>query len=127
MMTFIYALIPVILIVGTGRFMAWREMITAAGWRGIERISYVLLFPALIIREIAKAPLDSAPWGLAITLVGAQILLALFGLLARAKTACPPKVRLSRAMCVGPPLSPCLSRGRYLAVKVSPLSRFLRR
>ena len=29
MMTFIYALIPVILIVGTGRFMAWREMITA--------------------------------------------------------------------------------------------------
>ena len=91
MMTFIYALIPVILIVGTGRFMAWREMITAAGWRGIERISYVLLFPALIIREIAKAPLDSAPWGLAITLVGAQILLALFGLLARAKNGLPAK------------------------------------
>ena len=91
MMTFIYALIPVILIVGTGRFMAWREMITAAGWRGIERISYVLLFPALIIREIAKAPLDSAPWGLAITLVGAQILLALFGLMARAKNGLPAK------------------------------------
>ena len=91
MMTFIYALIPVILIVGTGRFMAWREMITAAGWRGIERLSYVLLFPALIIREIAKAPLDSAPWGLAITLVGAQILLALFGLMARAKNGLPAK------------------------------------
>ena len=51
----------------------------------------MLLFPALIIREIAKAPLDSAPWGLSITLVGAQILLALFGLMARAKNGLPAK------------------------------------
>ena len=91
MMIFIAALIPVILIVGVGRFMAWREVITAQGWRGIERISYVLLFPALIIREIAHAPLETMPWGLAVTLVGAQISLALIGLLARGTGGLPAK------------------------------------
>jgi predicted permease len=91
MLAFIYALIPVILIVATGRFMAWREMIAPAGWRGIERISYVLLFPALIIREIANAPLETAPWGLAIALVGAQVGLFLIGLLARARGGLPAK------------------------------------
>jgi len=91
MLTFVNALIPVIAIVAIGRALAWRGFITDAGWRGIERISYVLLFPALIIREIAKAPLETAPWGLVIVLVSAQLLLGALGLLARAQNGPPAK------------------------------------
>jgi len=61
MLPFFQALLPVIIIVTLGRLLAWRNIITAEGWRGIERISYYLLFPALIIREIARAPLEMLP------------------------------------------------------------------
>lgn len=81
MFAFTYALIPVIAIVAIGRFMAWRAVIAPDGWRAIERVSYFLLFPALIIRALAHAPFDSAPWALAFALIGAQLLLGLTGLI----------------------------------------------
>jgi len=80
---FIQALLPVIGIVLLGRFLAWRGTVTPEGWRGIERLSYVLLFPALIIRALANAPFESAPWKLAIVLISAQVVLGGIGLLAR--------------------------------------------
>lgn len=87
MLPFIQALLPVIVIVAIGRFLAWRRVIDAAGWSGIERVSYFLLFPALIIREIAHAPLSTAPWGLAAALIAAQLALGSIGLLARTDNA----------------------------------------
>ena len=80
---FVLALLPVIAIVILGRFLAWRGTITLDGWRGIERLSYVLLFPALIIRALANAPFESAPWKLAVVLIAAQLILGAVGLLAR--------------------------------------------
>lgn len=80
---FVLALLPVIAIVTLGRFLAWRGTVTPEGWRGIERLSYVLLFPALIIRALANAPFESAPWKLAVVLIAAQLILGAFGLLAR--------------------------------------------
>ena len=91
MLPFFQALLPVIIIVTLGRLLAWRNIITAEGWRGIERISYYLLFPALIIREIARAPLETAPWGLAITLISAQLILGAIGLLASPSRGRPAK------------------------------------
>lgn len=91
MLPFLQALIPVIIIVAIGRFLAWRNVIAPEGWRGIERVSYFLLFPALIIREIARAPLETAPWGLALALVGAQLVLGAFGLLAGTSRGTPAK------------------------------------
>jgi len=91
MLPFFQALLPVIIIVTLGRLLAWRNIITAEGWRGIERISYYLLFPALIIREIARAPLETAPWGLAITLISAQLILGAIGLLASSSRGRPAK------------------------------------
>lgn len=79
---FLAALVPVILIVGLGRFLAWRNVIAREGWRGIERISYFVLFPALIVLALAKAPFENIPWGLAGALIGAQITLGLIGLMA---------------------------------------------
>ncbi|WP_371398220.1 AEC family transporter [Fretibacter rubidus] len=81
MFAFSAALFPVIIIVALGRFIAWRGVIAPDGWRAIERISYFLLFPALIIRVLAKAPFESAPWALAGTLIAAQCILGLTGLL----------------------------------------------
>ena len=91
MLLFLQALFPVILIVAIGRFLAWRNVISPEGWRGIERVSYFLLFPALIIREIARAPLETAPWGLAAALVGAQLVLGGIGLLASTSRGTPAK------------------------------------
>lgn len=80
---FVLALLPVIAIVILGRFLAWRGTITPDGWRGIERLSYVLLFPALIIRALASAPFETAPWRLAVVLIAAQVTLGGVGMLAR--------------------------------------------
>ena len=48
MSAFLSALIPVILLVALGRFLGWRNVIADEGWRGIERLAYVVLLPALI-------------------------------------------------------------------------------
>ena len=83
MSAFLAALVPVILIVALGRFLGWRKVIPDEGWRGVERLAYLVLFPALIIRALANAPFETAPWKLAVILLASQCLLGAFGLLAR--------------------------------------------
>ena len=83
MSSFLAALIPVILVVAIGRFLSWRTIIPDEGWRSIERLAYVLLFPALIIRALANAPFETAPWKLAVVLIAAQCVLGAVGMLAR--------------------------------------------
>ncbi|MEO1100288.1 MAG: AEC family transporter [Pseudomonadota bacterium] len=83
MNAFLSALGPVIVIVALGRLLAWRGTIAPEGWRAAERLSYVLLFPLLIIRALANAPFETAPWKLAAALLIAQCALALLSLAAR--------------------------------------------
>jgi hypothetical protein len=78
-MTFVLALLPVIAIVSIGHFLAWRSSPPAEGWRAIERLCYVLLFPCLIIRVLANAPFEASPWPIAIALIGAQLIMAAVG------------------------------------------------
>ena len=80
---FLYALLPVIAIVTFGHILSVRKWIPAESWRAIERLSYVVLFPALIVRTLANAPFETAPWKLAGALILAQLALAGVGLLAR--------------------------------------------
>ncbi|MBR9805876.1 MAG: AEC family transporter [Alphaproteobacteria bacterium] len=80
---FLYALLPVIAIVSLGHILSVRKWIPTESWRAIERLSYVVLFPALIVRTLANAPFETAPWGLAAALILAQITLGAFGLLGR--------------------------------------------
>ena len=68
MNAFISALIPVMAIVALGRFLGWRKVLPDDGWRAIERLAYIVLFPALIIRALANAPFETAPWKLALIL-----------------------------------------------------------
>lgn len=83
MSSFLLALLPVALIVTLGRIVAARGWIAPDGWRGIERLSYAVLFPALIVRSLCRAPFETAPWRLAIALICAQMILGAIGLLAR--------------------------------------------
>lgn len=82
-MTFLLALLPVILIVATGRYLASRNIPSGDGWRAVERLCYVLLFPALIVRVLAKAPLSDTPWRIAAALIAAQLLMVVVALAAR--------------------------------------------
>jgi len=75
----VLALLPVIAIVSIGHFLAWRNSPPAEGWRAIERLCYVLLFPCLIIRVLANAPFEQSPWPIAAALIGAQLLMAAVG------------------------------------------------
>ncbi|QDV09557.1 putative transporter YfdV [Planctomycetes bacterium Poly30] len=83
MTSFLSALLPVILVVALGRLIAAKNWIAPEGWRGIERVSYVLLFPALIVRSLGRAPFESAPWRLALALIVGQVALGAIGLCAR--------------------------------------------
>ncbi|WP_321489778.1 AEC family transporter [uncultured Hyphomonas sp.] len=80
---FLYALLPVIAIVTLGHILSVRKWIPAESWRAIERLSYVVLFPALIVRTLANAPFETAPWRLAGALILSQFALAGVGLLGR--------------------------------------------
>ena len=80
---FLYALLPVIAIVTLGHVLSARNWIPTDSWRAIERLSYVVLFPALILRTLANAPFEEAPWGLAAALIFAQFALGGIGWLAR--------------------------------------------
>lgn len=82
-MTFLLALLPVIAVVALGLLLASRDIPPAHGWRAIERLCYVLLFPALIVRVLANAPLDGIPWRIAAALVAAQLVMAAIGHAAR--------------------------------------------
>lgn len=82
-MTFLLALLPVIAIVALGVLLASRDIPPAEGWRAIERLCYVLLFPCLIVRVLANAPLDRIPWRIGAALVAAQLLMAAIGHIAR--------------------------------------------
>ncbi len=80
-MNFINAFLPVIFLVGLGRFLAARGIPDETGWRAMERLCFMVLFPAMIILVLARAPFDEAPWKIAIPLIAAQIIMAAVGLL----------------------------------------------
>lgn len=84
MSAFLAALAPVICVIALGRFLAWRGVVAPEGWRAVEQLAYVLLFPALIINALARASFETAPWKLAAALVIGQCLLGAVGLLAHA-------------------------------------------
>ena len=82
-MSFFLALLPVIIVVAIGRMLAHRHSPPVEGWRAIERLCYVLLFPCLIVRVLASAPFEESPWPIALALIAAQLVMAGIGHAAR--------------------------------------------
>jgi hypothetical protein len=89
MFPIIASLTPVFLIIVLGAWLKAMPLMEDAGWRGLERATYYVFFPAMIIMTMAKADLRSVPviaMGLALIggiLAMTAILLALRPLLAR--------------------------------------------
>lgn len=82
MSAFFTALVPVILIVALGQFLARRGLVPQEAFRSLDRLSFLVLLPALIIRALANAEFDGAPWLMLGALISAQVLLGAFGLTA---------------------------------------------
>jgi len=80
---FLVALMPVIAIATLGHVLSIRRWIPAESWRAIERLSFLILLPALVVRTLANAPFETAPWKLATALILAQFAMAGVGWLAR--------------------------------------------
>lgn len=69
------ALIPIAAILLLGKSLSAAKLLTPEGWIGIERITYFILFPALIIGKLASADFADMGFGLPAALVGAQFAL----------------------------------------------------
>ena len=67
------ALVPVILLIVAGFWLRRTLLPEEMQWNGIERLTYYILFPALIIDTLARADLSRVPiWG-----VGGALFLAI--------------------------------------------------
>src|SRR5690606_26607255 len=82
MSAFLIALLPVILIVALGQLLSTRSWIAPEAFRSIDRLSFLVLLPALIVRALANAEFDTAPWQMVVTLIAAQCLTGVVGLAA---------------------------------------------
>lgn len=81
MSTVLFALLPIALVLGLGKLVAWSGILTAEGWIGLERITYFVLLPALIISKLAVADFSGVDWRMPTALVGAQLLLSVVSIL----------------------------------------------
>jgi predicted permease len=72
------ALGPVFLLILLGVALRRWDLPPAATWPGIERLTYTVLFPALLVHRLALADFDLLAFGqLAITICGALLLVSL--------------------------------------------------
>ncbi len=73
MITFIYTLIPIIALIILGFFLKRTKFLPDDTWPGIEKLTYFVLFPALLIRTLGLQSISGMPW--------ASMLLVIFGTL----------------------------------------------
>src|SRR3954454_7757448 len=78
------SLLPVVLLIATGYLSRVGGLIEASSWTGIERLTYFVFFPAVIIQTLARADLSSVPLlGVGGALIGAILLHSVSLLLTR--------------------------------------------
>ncbi|WP_346895284.1 AEC family transporter [uncultured Roseibium sp.] len=84
MLMTIHALLPVILVIATGYLIARTGLISGDQWHGIERLTYFVLFPAILFKTIALMDFSSLPTlSMGATLLSAVIIMAVFMLALR--------------------------------------------
>lgn len=71
------SLIPTFLIIATGWLCRATNFVSEQQWAGLERVTYVIFFPALIIDTLSRADLSSVPvLGVGGALIGAILTMA---------------------------------------------------
>ena len=78
MLSVVTALVPVFLIIATGYVMRVAGIVPEEQWRGFERLTYFVFFPAIIIETLVKADLSTVPvLGVGGALIGGIVSIAL--------------------------------------------------
>ena len=84
MMPAIDALIPVLLVIATGHFIARIGLVDGDQWRGFEKIAYYVLFPCIVIRNLALVDFSKLPFlSLGATLIGSILVMSVLTLALR--------------------------------------------
>lgn len=89
MATVLAALLPIAAILALGKYSSSVNLLSRDGWIGLERITYFVLFPALIVSKLAVADFTGIDWRLPTALIGAQLLLSLATIMAAALLRTP--------------------------------------
>jgi malonate transporter and related proteins len=77
----IQALIPVLSLILIGLLLKQIRFIPDVAWSGMERLTYYLLFPSLLIHTLARQPLGVIPWEGILTVVAGVLALASLSLI----------------------------------------------
>jgi predicted permease len=84
MLLAINTLIPVFLVVALGFALQRGGLITGAMWEGLERVTYYVLFPILLIQTLATADFAGVPViGMGLAMFLATVTMSVIGLLLR--------------------------------------------
>ncbi|MXN64166.1 AEC family transporter [Stappia sp. GBMRC 2046] len=84
MMVIVNALLPVLMVIACGTIVARLGIITGDQWRGVEKIAYFVLFPAIIIHTVARTDFSTLPaFAMAATLLGSILITATIALVLR--------------------------------------------
>lgn len=75
MISVLTALVPIVLILALGKGLSSLKVLSPEGWLGLERITYFVLFPALIVGKLAVADFNELSLAMPAALVGAQFAL----------------------------------------------------
>jgi predicted permease len=83
MLTYFTALIPIITLIMLGYALKQKQLLPENTWAGIEKLTYFLLFPALLIHTLGKQELTGIPWPSMLMIIAAilttsALLLVLF-------------------------------------------------
>jgi len=80
MSAFFTALIPVLAIILLGYILKRTEFIPPIAWSGIEKLTYFVLFPALLIRTLGSQSLAGIPWPTMLLIVACTLVLSAMAL-----------------------------------------------
>lgn len=95
------ALLPVAVLIGLGFALRTSRFMPEASWTPIDRLVYFILFPALLVQELANADLTGLPIArMAAVLLATQLSMALGAGIARRTLALPGPTYTSVLQCV---------------------------
>lgn len=80
MLAVLMSLAPIAAILVLGKASASAKLLSAEGWIGLERITYFVLFPALIVSKLAVADFSDVDWRMPTVLIGAQVTLGVLSI-----------------------------------------------
>jgi len=74
MITFITALVPIISLIILGYGLRQAKFLPQGTWQGMEKLTYFILFPSLLIRTLGRQTLVGTPWQSMLIIIVATIL-----------------------------------------------------